>query len=685
MLTRPLGFVLLMLLGACGGADPEPVSVASKPTGTTPASTAAQSSPAEPKVVKVDVDTPMTTLSGATYIAPKGWTVTTRQGATLLQDPNGEVSVTFVERKEQDGAAAIASAWKSVHPGFARTVKLSTPSPGRNGWDAQLEVTYETTAAAEAASRSSWATARRKGDTWFVALSDGTREGWGRRGQQAGIVRESFRAKGVVQETFKGKKAHTLDAAKLASLEAFIEDGRRAAKIPGVAVAILQDGKVILEKGFGVRELGKKAAVTPNTMFRIASITKPLTSLMIGALVSERKLDWDTQVTALYPDFALGDADLTKKLTMRNALCACTGIPYDNLGLDFEYSAVSAEKLLERMKVLGPTTGFGETFQYSNAMIAAAGYVSAHAFDPKKPLSHAYEKAMREKVFGPLGMKATTFDPKVVVRSEHASAHVRDLKFDSVLAPFDVAEWVAPMNPGAGAWSTASDLAKLLEMELANGKAPDGKQLFAEKELLARREPQARAGESSSYGLGLYVEKYRDVRVYGHGGIIPGYTSTMFFLPDHGVAAVMLTNVEAPNPLTRQFRRKLLELLFDGREEAKEDFSLDLKSQEASHLKDVAQIDFAPDRAFFERFVGTYHHALHGKLTIRIEGKGAVLDAGEWKMGLGRRPGEDGSEKLVGTSPWPGWPSLVRKETDGKVTLEMRSGQRKVVFERTGR
>ena len=490
---------------------------------------------------------------------------------------------------------------------------------------------------------------------------------------------------GVVEETFEGKKAHTLDAARLANLEAFIEDGRRVAKIPGVAVAVLQGGKVVFEKGFGVRALGKRDPVTPSTLFRVASITKPLTSLMIAALVTEGRFDWDTHVTDLYPGFAVGDADLTKKMTIRNTLCACTGIPYDNLGTDFEYAGVSAEKWFERMKVLAPTRGFGEALQESTPMIAAAGYVAAHAFDPRKPLGEAYDEAMRDKVFGPLGMKATTFDPRVVARSDHASPHLRDAKFDWVLSPSEVAAWFTPMNPGVGAWSTVSDLARVLEMELAGGKTPDGKQAFAEKELLARREPQVRAGEKSGYGLALYVEKYGGVRVDGTAGHAPGYASTMFFLPDHGVAAVMLTNVDPPNPLTWQFRRRLFELLFDGRDEAREGLSLDLKREEASHAKEIAQIDFTPDRAFFERFAGTYESALHGKITIRIEGKGAVLDAGEWKTTVGRKREEDGTERLVGTPPpWLGWPSFVRKESGGKVTLEMQSGQRKVVFERKG-
>lgn len=627
------------------------------------------------------VDTPMTTSSGSTYIAPKGWTVTTKRDRIVLTDPNREVSVTFLERREQDGAAAIAAAWKQVQPDFARTVEFTTPRLGRNGWDASVSVSYETTAAE---SRWVWADATRKGDTWFVTLNDGTRDGWERRDPQANIARESFRAKGVVEESFRDRKAHALDEARLRTLEAFIEEGRQTAKVPGLAVAIVQGGKVVLEKGFGVKELGKKDPVTPDTLFRIASMTKPLTSLMMAVLVDEGKLAWDTRAAEVLPTFAVGDAELTKKMTVRNILCACTGIPYDNLGTIFEYASVSPEKVLERMKDLKPTTGFGETFQYSNAMIAAGGYIAAHALDPKKPMAAVYEKAMQDKVFGPLGMKSTTFDPKAAARGDHASPHARNAKFETELIPSDAGEWVTPMNPAGGAWSTVRDLSKYLLMELAKGKAPDNRQVVSEKQLLARREPQARNGDKFSYGLALDVEAYNDVRVYGHGGMISGYALYMFFLPDHDVAAVMLTN-SGGSPLPWGFRRKLFEVLFDGRDEAKEDLAWELRKQAEERAKDSADIDFAPGRAFLDRFVGTYEHPLYGRITIRVEGERGVLDAGEWQSALGKKKEEDGTEKLVTTTPPRrgtqfGWPDFVPRQAGGELTLELHDGQRKVVF-----
>jgi CubicO group peptidase (beta-lactamase class C family) len=663
-----------------GGAAPTPPARAT----VAPALDAAGPAKAkdETSAITVADDTPMTTPSGATYIAPKGWTVTTEGKVVLLQDPNREVSLRFVERKESDGVAAMTAAWKQVEPGFARTLILGTTRPGRDGWDASAHAAYETAVAEE---RWVWADARRKGDTWHVVLSSGTIPGWGRRGPQAHIARGSYRAPGVVEESFAGRTAHVLDAERLSKLEAFVEQGRRTAQIPGLALAVVQGGKVVFEKGFGAKQLGKQAPVTPNTMFRIASMTKPLTSLMMASLVDDGIFTWDTPVTQILPSFALGDPELTKRLTMRNVLCACTGIPYDNLGIVFQSAGVTAEKMLERMKELKPTTGYGETFQYSNAMIAAAGFLAAHAANPRASMASAYESAMQARIFGPLGMRHTTFDAKKAQRSDHAWPHDRNLQFEIEATGRDTAAWITPMNPGGGAWSTVHDLSQVLLMELAKGKTPEGKQVVSEQNLLARREPQARAGEKVSYGLALAVERYRDVQGYGHGGALAGYTSFMFFLPDHDVGAVMLTNIGYPNPFVHgQFSRKIFELLFDGRDEAREDLDLALNEAKAWRKEINTRFNLSPGKAFFDPFVGRYKHPLYGELKISFDAKkGAWLDVGEWRSRLGKKREEDGTEKLVTTSaPWLDWPEFVRKERDGKTVLEFQDGQRKVILER---
>src|SRR5262245_57295702 len=152
MLSSTIRFApIAILLVACGGAETTPVQAPPPP----PSSVAPPAAAPAPKpgaetltsTRKLEAETPITTPAGATFTAPKGWSLTERSGALVLEDPNKEVSLTFVERKEPDGAAAIAAAWKQVDAGFSRKIRIATTPPGRLGWDAVANINYETTAA----------------------------------------------------------------------------------------------------------------------------------------------------------------------------------------------------------------------------------------------------------------------------------------------------------------------------------------------------------------------------------------------------------------------------------------------------------------------------------------------------------------------------------------------------------
>lgn len=672
-----LGIAFALVVGACAG----PMSVApSGPSTPTPAprteasATAPGWTPAE--------DTPATTPSGSTYTAPKGWTITASPEQVTLESPERDLRVTFVERDEKSGADAIAAAWKALRPEVAANVRRIKPWAGHDGWDDELLVEYAEPSVPGV--RLAEASARRKGDTWFVSLIDGPLEGWKRSQDRANALVASFRAKGVVDEVFAGRTARKLDAPRLASLEAFVEEARRVAKIPGAAVAVVEDGNVVLERGFGVRALGDPAPVTRSTRFRVGSTTKPLTSLMVASLVTAGKLRWDTRVVDLLPGFRLADAKLTERLTIRNTLCACTGIPYDDLGTWFEWANLSGEGLVERMRELAPVAPFGKQFLYSNPMVSVGGYAAAHAFAPSKPLARAYEQALRELVLGPLGMSATTLDARLALSGDHAAPHHRDERFDVQKTPGDLAAMFGPMSPAGGLWSTAGDMAKALAIELRSGKGPNGERVFAERELLARREPLASEGETRDYVLGLAVWHERGIRIFGHSGNVLGYSAYWFFLPDHGVGAVLLTNIGDPPFFRPYFLRRLLELVFDGQEEAWRNLGFTAKAREEAHVERLRTIDRAPGRAFFEAFVGAYRHPVYGKLTVRVEGDGAVLDVGEWRAGLGRKRASDGTDRLVAvTPPWLDWPSFARKDTGADRALVLDGGARPTVFERT--
>jgi CubicO group peptidase (beta-lactamase class C family) len=249
-------------------------------------------------------------------------------------------------RKETTAVAAIAASWRVYQPSFSLPPRHTMSLPPREGWDAITQILYET----PKDGRVAVALARRKAGIWYVALIDGTKASVERRSGELQTSIGTLRAPGVEEESFKGKTARPLDPPRLRELERFAEAARAKLGIPGVGIALIQGGKISFEKGLGVRELGKPAPVTPRTLFLIGSITKSMTSLMMAALVDRGKLAWDTPVTELYPGFALGDPEATRKLKLQHTVCACTGLPRQDLEFLFEYQGITPERRLEEMR-----------------------------------------------------------------------------------------------------------------------------------------------------------------------------------------------------------------------------------------------------------------------------------------------------------------------------------------------
>ena len=203
----------------------------------------------------------------------------------------------------------------------------------------------------------------RANDMWTVTIYDMAQAVSEKRGAQVALIFGRLFPKGYERETFAGKPAKKLGPSEIAALSAFIETGRQKLGVPGVALGLIQDGKVVFADGFGVRELGGTARPDADTMFMIASNTKALTTLMLAKLVDEGKITWDTPVTTLLPSFKLGDADTTSRVLVKHLICACTGLPRQDYEWLFQYKGVTAEDALKTLGTMQPTTKFGEMFQ----------------------------------------------------------------------------------------------------------------------------------------------------------------------------------------------------------------------------------------------------------------------------------------------------------------------------------
>jgi CubicO group peptidase (beta-lactamase class C family) len=625
---------------------------------------------------RLAADTPRTT-AGATFTAPAGWSIATGKNFVVLEPPETDTHIVIVDSQGADAAAAVSAAWAAYKPDFKRPLRLSTSNPPREGWEEDRSFNYETSPNERVVVA---AAALRFGSSWTVALLDGSRPTFEKRGAPIGLILGSLRPKGYQRESFAGREAHPLDTDHIAQMKSFVENSMKDLGIPGASIALIDAGKVVFEGGFGVRELGKPERVDENTLFMAASNTKGMTTLLLSELVDEKKLRWDEPVTEAYPSFKLGSAETTKHVLIKNLVCACTGLPRQDLEWIFEFKNATPESSLALLGTMQPTSKFGEVFQYSNLMAAAAGYIGAHQVYPNKELGAAYDEAMQKKIFDPLGMKSTTFDMARALRSNHASPHGDDVDGKPALANIAFDYSVMPHRPAGGVWTSSHDLIRYVQLELAQGKLPEGKQLVSADNLLARRKPQIATGEDSSYGMGLSVDTNFGVPVVHHGGSMAGYKSDIMFLPDSGIGAVILTNSDNGGMMLYPFMRRLLEVVFDGKPEAAGDVSGAETTHKAAWAKRRERLVIPADPSLVKQLANHYTSKELGEIAVINKDGAITFDFGEWKSTVASRKNDDGTVSFITIDPTNQGFEFVVGERSGKRVLIIRDGQHEYVF-----
>ncbi|MBK8047691.1 MAG: beta-lactamase family protein [Anaerolineales bacterium] len=208
------------------------------------------------------------------------------------------------------------------------------------------------------------------------------------------IITTGFKISGLEEEDLTGIAPLTVTPAITEPLEAFIEDYMEKFDIPGAAVGIVQNGSVVYARGFGVANPETGAPMTPETNLMIGSTGKSLTTLMMGTLVDDGLMTWDTPVVELFPAFKVKDPELSKTITMRNLVCACTGVPRRDFEFLFNAQEQKAEDIVASLGDFEFFTKFGEAFQYSNQMVGTAGYVAAPSLKGTDDLLANYKKAL---------------------------------------------------------------------------------------------------------------------------------------------------------------------------------------------------------------------------------------------------------------------------------------------------
>lgn len=411
-----------------------------------------------------------------------------------------------------------------------------------------------------------------------------------------------------------GVEPQSFTAEMLADLEAYIEDARQRFHVPGVALAIVQNGEVVYTGGFGTTAPDHGEAVTSATLFMIGSSTKPMTTMMMGALVDEGLLDWDQPVTDILPTFALSIPAATTQIRVRDLVNMSSGVPASDAILSV--ANLTPQELIASVAEIPLVAAPGEMWNYSNQMVAAGGYTSALAAGAAADrLYEGYVGLVQERVFDPIGMPATTFDFDVAAASPDRAQPFayNPVMQEYVPVPLDVERFVVPIAPAAAVWSNADDMARFLLTVSSHGAAPDGRQVISAETLLTTQSLEiAPAGPFDGYGMGWIIESYNGLPLVWHGGNTKGFTSDLAFLPDADFGMLTLTNAAEANDFRNSVRQYVFELAFGLEHESSESFAAAHAAQEeqmqAVSEATPVQSDTAVDPEIVTPYLGRYEY-----------------------------------------------------------------------------
>jgi CubicO group peptidase (beta-lactamase class C family) len=331
-----------------------------------------------------------------------------------------------------------------------------------------------------------------------------------------------------------------------------VERARQEFDVPGMAVAIVKDGNVVLAKGYGVRRQGESAPVTAHSLFRIASNTKAFTTAALAMLVDEGKIRWDDPVTQHMPSFQLYDPYVTREMTIRDLLTHRSGL---GLGagdlMFFPPGDLGRDEIIRRLRFIKPATSFRSAYAYDNLLYIVAGQLIPAV------TGKSWDDFVRDRIFTPLGMANTFTDVAALKKGKDVATPHNTLSGKLEALPQEDMDSSAP----AGAIITCvADLAKWMNLQL-NGVAFGNNRLFSaaqSREMWSAQtilpidelpgdSPAAFAATQPNfhaYGLGWDLRDYRGKRLVGHTGMLSGYVSRTALVPELRLGVVILTNQE---------------------------------------------------------------------------------------------------------------------------------------------
>lgn len=411
------------------------------------------------------------------------------------------------------------------------------------------------------------------------------------------------------------------DTKTIGGLDDFIVQTMNNWNVPGVAVGIVKGGELCYSRGFGFRNIEERLPVTPETLFGIGSCTKSFTSFSAGLLVDEGIINWDTPVIEYLPAFKMYDGQATNNSTMMDLLTHRTGLPrHDGF---WYFSNFSREKLMSSIPFLEPNKPFRSTFEYQNTTYMIAGYLIEHL------LQTEWETFVTESIFRKVNMEKSNLSIAELELSDNYSKPYEEMKEEVQEIQF---QDIGKMNPSGGINSNILDMAKWLLVHLNKGKIGD-KAIINESTLHKMHTPQVATEDIVSfkelkrnhYGLGWYVQPYRDHDLLYHDGYMDGFSAMTSFMPDEGIGVVVLSNLSyspLPSIITYRIYDRLLGLSeIPWNERMMKNRSDHEKIQRGKMMlqKMTKHSKENLSSLLLEQFVGDYVHPGYGKVSICIK------------------------------------------------------------------
>jgi CubicO group peptidase (beta-lactamase class C family) len=406
----------------------------------------------------------------------------------------------------------------------------------------------------------------------------------------------------------------------------------RAFHVPGTAIAVVKDGKVLLAKGYGVQRLGDRTPMNAHALFQIASNTKAFTTACLAMLVDSGKLAWDDPVTRYLPDFQLYDPWVTREFTIRDLVTHRSGLGLGAGDLLWLHSNYTRSEIIRRMRAARPTSSFRSQYAYDNVLYAAAGEIIPAV------TGMSWEEFVRQRILAPLSMTRTRTGVADLRPGDRLATAHAVLGGRVRIVPLDT---VDNIGPAASLISSVTDLAKWVSVQLDSGRAGkrrlwsagQAREMWSSQTIMPIKDPHPSLAilrpNFAAYALGWRVRDYRGHKLVHHTGGLAGMTAKTTLVPDQRLGIVILTNGESS--LYEALTYQLLDHFFGARPRdwvaafqaaaRRERAGADSQLGIVKRMRDTTSRPSLP----LARYGGRYNDELYGDATIDLEDGGLVL------------------------------------------------------------